>query len=414
MYSRFLFAVALAALTLTAQESTKRLRRTAKGDHKRDLAPSAPPGSPGASTPATAPAANRSWCPARCAQSNATRSLIVLDNFKKAGLADRQIVLENLGQIAVELCARLSVPRPCRALPNRNSLFGHGYDVDCGLDWNDLYRFVDAFEKPMIVDEVAKRGGGGVRVLRSHGEHDVAATLTEAVRLRDAGVVFVWHLEGWFYSWDGALEDAASKLGFRPARRDACAGCEDVVADRWQRTYLSTAPLAPPPCVLGVAPRIAALAGEVARHLGSFSALHVRRGDANQGDAMHRCGSDLERDVRPFLECVAPLGQEKLLVFTDERNPTYRRALLQLIERGGRAAADGDALVAEVLKENPSPYDTTGHGYLVGRELQGLAKVRFELHRELCRVTVLGPWVGALAPSARRAAVGLARECHKP
>ena len=94
--------------------------------------------------------------------------------------------------------------------------------------------------------------------------------------------------------------------------------------------------------------------------------------------------------------------------------PRYRRALLQLIERGGRAAADGDALVAEVLKENPSPYDTTGHGYLVGRELQGLAKVRFELHRELCRVTVLGPWVGALAPSARRAAVGLARECHKP
>ena len=112
----------------------------------------------------------------------------------------------------------------------------------------------------MIVDEVAKRGGGGVRVLRSHGEHDVAATLTEAVRLRDAGVVFVWHLEGWFYSWDGALEDAASKLGFRPARRDACAGCEDVVADRWQRTYLSTAPLAPPPCVLGVAPRVAACA----------------------------------------------------------------------------------------------------------------------------------------------------------
>ena len=98
MYSRFLFAVALAALTLTAQESMKRLRRTAKGDHKRDLAPSAPPGSPGASTPATAPAANRSWCPARCAQSNATRSLIVARRAVRAKASRRRRRGKSIGR----------------------------------------------------------------------------------------------------------------------------------------------------------------------------------------------------------------------------------------------------------------------------------------------------------------------------
>lgn len=165
---------------------------------------------------------------------------------------------------------------------------------------------------------------------------------------------------------------------------------------------------APAPCEIGVAPRIAGLVRRAAALAGeSFDALHVRRTDAK-----FECPTDPARDVAPYLECADSLRRSPLLLlFTDETSSTFLRDVygLDVLHRGGRRAASGDDLVRRALANYTDVRDQnlSATVYLVGKELQGIAKARFEMSRATCRATVLGE-------RANEAALDTATACEKP
>ena len=319
-------------------------------------------------------------------------NLIVLGSQSRAGLSDRETIVGSMGLLATQLCARLVAPLPCQALNGR-----HGLTVSCRLDWQDFFALVDGRGEKVLLRGAdilaAEEGAVNFTRLASSTGQDAAAALEAALRMRDKGVAFVWRISGIYYGWRDAVSIRARELGL------AWTGRPD-----WRRRTL---PLAPGPCDLGVAAHIAGLVQQAAGLAGEpFDALHLRRSDAK-----FECPTDPERDVATYLNCADSLRRAPmLLVFTDETEPEYLRRIyrLEMLTRADRRAESGEKLVQRALANYTNNRDRglAATIYLVGKELQGLAKTRFEMSRSTCRTTVLGGW-------ADEAAHETAAQCEK-
>jgi hypothetical protein len=343
-----------------------------------------------------------SACPAECPLRH--RSIVNIKDFGRAGFADRQFIIEGVTIMAVSLCARVVLPMP------EESFGGHDMRVGKEMQWKHLFELRDATGAPVlenkhIIGEV--EASMNVTSFETFETKDAVAALRRAKSIRDAGGYFVWRIRGEFWDWYRPLQEEARNLGLAWRKF----GGHGPLGEAY-----GPLPLAPPPCVLGVAPYISKVVRKAADLVGgAFDSLHLRRGDAKDS-----CGTDVKRDVKPFLNCVAPLLRAPtVLVFTDEKSHSYQRDVYALDSLRGKAR-DGDALVRQAIAASGDDHGVYNlkHGhealitYYVGRQLQGLADTRLEMRRYVCRLSVLGRWAAVLPSEEKTYVNDLATTCR--
>jgi len=232
-------------------------------------------------------------------------SIVEVTATDMAGLNDRRNFLQQMGNIAGSLGARLSVPRPCRVLqPAHNS----GMPLNCSIGWWRYVHLTFLDDGSRVIHDPEKRK------LHAIQGGSVVQQFQRAARLSRP---FVWS-RAFYYDDISALHAYLAQLRNRsgiPRLNHRAEGCT-YVAQRTSKT-------------------VEELRGRFLRALKLtprlYVTLHLRRGDATSLPGRF-CDTEVPKVVS-YVVCSSstnPLHENAalpLLIFTDERDPGYVEAL---------------------------------------------------------------------------------------
>lgn len=324
-----------------------------------------------------------------------------------AGLGDRIGTLWNVASLAQPLCARVYAGRPCSALVSNHN---NGVQMPCNYSWSTFVELQSVStgqsalteHRPSLRDATESTSGQAPLVVINgtrHGNGKVGAPAVieqyeRALACVASGERFVWILGTFFWQWVTPLKEHirnSSRLQRYPA-------------SRWQpqSASLFTSPskynFHPEHTCnqLRIAPSVTLqkMAGLLEARLGvslrSLTTIHVRRGDSlnfvtcnmtaehvaelvrrelydrrevNSVEVSASSKTVLERGLTTHTTIKA-VHDCRVLVFTDEKDPTYLHRLLSSISAplygatgramdhlSGSAVCLGDQIIRKVLHE---------------------------------------------------------------
>ena len=279
---------------------------------------------------------NPSLCSSPCAS---RPNVIVLYSPPNAGagVEDRANIITTLGGYAEALCARLFVPKPCVMLGNHHV---DGESLDCSLNWTSYFDLSKA--SGMVQDSMALVPGGissktiTPPLLALKGSYElIDEDLAEALDcFQKSNPFFLTFNMGtiWYHlgSCGGRLRLELRQFGctkfFKPYTTEEGSHKAEFAG------------------IVG-SPIAQRAAAEMISSFGSFSVLHLRRGDEKE---KRGCDSSPEK-VNAFLQC--KLGHfngsyPALFLFTDETDATYIKSILAIARGYSVRVSHGDALAS--------------------------------------------------------------------
>jgi len=297
-------------------------------------------------------------------------NIVYFSITRRAGMRDVRSVLQQLGNIAASLCARLVVRPPGQMMDwERHNegvqipdYFPHSdyMNMTSKMHWNDGggHNSWEESGEPMILDKVtvveahAYGNSAAVDVYLETDDSDGNggfAQYMEAMQAVDKGQTFVWGIHKSIHELrDMFMERAAKAYSWNasfpvPNLNHQLKGC-DYVHIRASASQERA--------VEGFFDRVEDFFDQAGIHgVGGpkevpYTPLHIRR-----RDLAHECNSSLAA-LESYLECsytsCAP-QRKPIVVFTDEKDPTYRKSVLDLARVYAPGSVHGDAVLAKVL-----------------------------------------------------------------
>lgn len=353
---------------------------------------------------------------------------ITIQSKQRAGMKDRTYIMYAWANLGMFLCARVRVPPPSGWLVAKHNWNDTRVDERVSFQ-NDLLRFVDADDPGEVVlgdlvDVREPEGGWGLE-MTSSTRRDVKSVKRDFLRAYDHTLrqqqggggtdhrPFHWTVGGSHNNFKGKIHDVMDELREQAnvTTVGGAAGTSVVATEqlpKWTKWRDDRG------CVYAAreeARGVTATAERVLRALRErffgvvdgassgpfvYGYLHVRR-----GDAVRSCDTELSA-MEKYVNCTfASLCREEegrhcrtgvpLLIGSDERNETYRRGLLSLVDDHPHLhAVDLDKEVMEEIEREIARGDAPRYKrnnfsvFLVGKMILQGAAFYVQQNRQYC------------------------------
>jgi len=316
------------------------------------------------------------WCSRRANTSGKLAGNIVFFSItRRAGSRDVRSVLQQLGNIAASLCARLVVRPPGQMLDYERhnagvqipDYFPHSdyTNMTSRMHWSDGGKHVgwDESDEPVILDNVtveeARLYGISEAVdvyidTNASNANSVFDQYMQAMQAMEKGQTFVWGIHKSIYelrdkfmtSVTDITKDEVPFLNTSfplPHLNHKVGGCNYVNLKTNARQERAVS-------------EFLDRAGIASSENVTYTPLHIRR-----GDLAHTCNSSLAA-LESYLKCsysrcplrpssgnVTTEGRKPIILFTDEMDPTYIASVLGLLRTYALGSLHGDPLLRKIL-----------------------------------------------------------------
>mmetsp|Transcript_57665 Transcript_57665/g.172053 ORF Transcript_57665/g.172053 Transcript_57665/m.172053 type:complete len:983 (-) Transcript_57665:253-3201(-) len=302
-------------------------------------------------------------------------NIVYFSITRRAGMRDVRSVLQQLGNIAASLCARLVVRPPGQMLDYERhnagvqipDYFPHSdyTNMTSRMHWSDGGKHVgwDESDEPVILDNVtveeARLYGISEAVdvyidTNASNANSVFDQYMQAMQAMEKGQTFVWGIHKSIYelrdkfmtSVTDITKDEVPFLNTSfplPHLNHKVGGCNYVNLKTNARQERAVS-------------EFLDRAGIASSENVTYTPLHIRR-----GDLAHTCNSSLAA-LESYLKCsysrcplrpssgnVTTEGRKPIILFTDEMDPTYIASVLGLLRTYALGSLHGDPLLRKIL-----------------------------------------------------------------